>query len=209
MKKSIMLSTIFMIALAFSASDASAIFLGGESWFGRPITRGSLQSADDFGINFMDNSNSNFFRSTSSNNFLNQYLNGQLVFDDSQASQNLRLRAGESNNLVGGFGDGTRLTEKIIYTQYVDKYGARNDYAVTNVLERYGGEFANYNMNNFANGDSSQSASRRNLNTAVNFQNNRNSGSSATTQEDSQSSRSASFGQRAARGFNINLNRFF
>src|SRR3989344_7355201 len=139
MNKTIVLMSIFLLALTFTAESASAIFLGGEEWFGRPITRGSMNSMDDLGINFAGSTSS----SSMNNDFANQLLNGQFAFDDMQSFQDASQTRTASGNVIGGIGDGTRLTRRVVVNRVLDPPGRQNTLRETTEILEYGGDFNN------------------------------------------------------------------
>lgn len=201
MNKLITIMSVFLLALTFTAESASAIFLGGEEWFGRPITRGSMNSMDDLGINFAGS------RSTSSmsNDFANQLLNGQFAFDDAQSFQDASQTRTASGNIVGGIGDGTRLTRRVVADRRLILPGRNNNVREIIEIQEFGGDFNNYDLNSFNTQSARSTQNSRSINAGLNVNNQRSSGSSASEQD----SANAIFGARASRSFAINLNRFF
>ncbi len=201
MNKLITIMSIFLLALTFTAESASAIFLGEEEWFGRPITRGSMNSMDDLGINFAGSRGS----SSSSNSFTNQLLNGQFAFDDIQSFQDASQTRTASGNVVGGIGDGTRLTRRVVADRRVILPGRNNNFREILEISEYGGDFNNYNLNSFNTQSARSTQNARSINAGLSVNNQRNTGSSASSQDNI----NAAFGARASRSFAINLNRFF
>ncbi|HLD02679.1 MAG TPA: hypothetical protein VJC07_03210 [Candidatus Nanoarchaeia archaeon] len=201
MNKLIVLMSIFLLALTFTAESASAIFLGGEEWFGRPITRGSMNSMDDLGINFAGSRSSG----SASNDFTNQLLNGQFAFDDIQSFQDASQTRTASGNVVGGVGDGSRMTRQVVVDRRLIIPGRNNNVREMLTITEFGGEFNNYNLNSFNTQSARSTQNARSINAGLSVNNQRNTGSSASSQD----SINAAFGARASRSFAINLNRFF
>src|SRR3989338_6992764 len=187
MNKLIVLMSIFLLALTFTAESASAIFLGGEEWFGRPITRGSMNSMDDLGINFAGSRSSG----SASNDFTNQLLNGQFAFDDIQSFQ------AASQNVVGGVGDGSRMTRQVVVDRRLIIPGRNNNVREMLTITEFGGEFNNYNLNSFNTQSARSTQNARSINAGLSVNNQRNTGSSASSQD----SINAAFGARASRSF--------
>ena len=204
MKKIMFMMVLMVLVFAISMQSASAIFLGGEEWFGRPVTRGSMYSSDDYMTQMMGQRSTNTYTGSNSNDYMNQYLAGQ--YSDMQNFNDASVSQGNSESVTGGVGDGTRLTRKLVWDHVLKLPGHNNKVHETTTLSEYGGEFANYNTNSY--NTQNQRSTQNNRNIVGNFQNQQNSGSSAQAQTSYDDSINAMFGEHASRGFSINLNRF-